>query len=215
MAYTAVPTFVTGDLFTAANANTYWRDNFAAGAPGIFTAEGDLHYATGASAGAALAIGEAGQVLSVNSGGTAPEWDGSLIGVGVSSTDTDLEKNVYKKIAFDTEAFDTGDFFSSTDSDAVKIPFTGVFQLSGTVTFDASTDGTAPYHDIRLGGATTLGFSWGYPGEVSTISFCYVNKFAANYDAYLEVKYSCTGTAYSTDYGIDCIDYQIIWLGTT
>lgn len=29
MAYTAVPTYVTGDLITAAHGNTYWRDNFA------------------------------------------------------------------------------------------------------------------------------------------------------------------------------------------
>ena len=215
MAYTALPTFITGDLFTAANANSYWRDNFAAGAPGVFAAAGDLHYATGANAGAALTIGDAGQVLSVNSGGTAPEWDGSLIGVGVSSTDTNLVKNEYKTVVFDTEAFDTGSFYSSTNSDAVTIPFAGVFQLSGTVTFDASTDGTAPYFNVRVGGTTMMEFCWGYPGEVSAISFCYTNKFAANYNAYLEVKYSCTGTAYSTDYGIDCADYQIVWLGTT
>lgn len=29
MAYTAVPTYTTGDLITAAHGNTYWRDNFS------------------------------------------------------------------------------------------------------------------------------------------------------------------------------------------
>jgi len=29
MAYTAVPTYTTGELITASHGNTYWRDNFA------------------------------------------------------------------------------------------------------------------------------------------------------------------------------------------
>lgn len=42
MAYSAVPTVTTGDLWTASNHNTYIRDNFAAGVPGIINAKGDL-----------------------------------------------------------------------------------------------------------------------------------------------------------------------------
>ena len=84
MAYTSVPTYTTGDVFTAANANTYWRDNFAAGVPDIFTAAGDLAYATAANAAAPLAIGAAGALL--RSTGSAPAWlaagaEGSLLGI--------------------------------------------------------------------------------------------------------------------------------------
>lgn len=72
--YTPVPTVNTGDLWTAANHNTYMRDNFAAGVPDIFTAAGQIVYATGADAAAALAISTAYRKLAINAGATAPEW---------------------------------------------------------------------------------------------------------------------------------------------
>jgi hypothetical protein len=74
MAYNPLPTLSTGDTWSAANANIYWKDNFAAGVPDIFTAAGDIAYATAANAASPLAIGTAGQVLKVNTGGTLPEW---------------------------------------------------------------------------------------------------------------------------------------------
>jgi hypothetical protein len=40
----------------------------------LFTAAGDILYATGAKAAARLAKGTAGQILKMNSGATAPEW---------------------------------------------------------------------------------------------------------------------------------------------
>jgi len=56
-AYTPVPTVNTGDLWTAANHNTYIRDNFAAGVPDIFTTKGDLALASGADAAGRLGVG--------------------------------------------------------------------------------------------------------------------------------------------------------------
>jgi hypothetical protein len=57
------------------------------GVPGtgleVLTTQGDLLY-QGASTGQRLAIGTAGQILKVNSGGTAPEW-GAAPASGVSS----------------------------------------------------------------------------------------------------------------------------------
>lgn len=76
MSYSAVPTVATGDLWGAANHNTFIRDNFAAGVPDIFTAAGDLAYATAANAAAPLAIGSPGQVLTSSSDGL-PEWQNS------------------------------------------------------------------------------------------------------------------------------------------
>lgn len=55
MAYTAVPTVTTGDLWTAANHNTYIRDNFAASAPDLFTAKGDIICASAANTAVVLA----------------------------------------------------------------------------------------------------------------------------------------------------------------
>lgn len=67
MAYTAVPTKNTGDTWTASDHNTYLRDNMAAMPPDVFAAKGDLFAATGADAGARLAVGTNGQVLVADS----------------------------------------------------------------------------------------------------------------------------------------------------
>ena len=67
MAYTPVPTKNTGDLWSAADHNTYIKDNFAAGVPDIFTAKGDLAAATAADAAAKLAVGANGLILMADS----------------------------------------------------------------------------------------------------------------------------------------------------
>jgi hypothetical protein len=92
MAYSAVPTVTTGDTWSAANHNTYIRDNFAAGVPDIFTAAGDLAYASAANAAAPLAIGSAG--LPLVSNGSLPIW-GSFIYKRQGGSDVDWNtKNV-------------------------------------------------------------------------------------------------------------------------
>lgn len=78
MAYSVVPTVATGDLWTASNHNTYIRDNFAAGVPGLFSAAGDLIYGTGMQAAAKLSIGTQGKILKVLSSGL-PGWGGPQI----------------------------------------------------------------------------------------------------------------------------------------
>jgi len=90
MSYNAVPTVSTGDTWSAANHNTYIRDNFSAGVPDIFTAAGDIVYATAANAATTLAIGTPGYSLIVNPAGDAPVW-GNVNAIysrqGGSSTD--------------------------------------------------------------------------------------------------------------------------------
>jgi len=87
MAYTAVPTVATGDLWTAANQNTYLRDNFAATFVGTTTDTGDMVYSTSDdNTITALSIGTAYQVLSVNAGATAPEWTDAGRAVKITET---------------------------------------------------------------------------------------------------------------------------------
>jgi len=82
MAYTAVPTVSTGDLWTAANQNTYLKDNMAAGVPDIFTAAGQLAVASAANAATALAHpAVAGRQLTTTAAGV--EWDASEDGNNV------------------------------------------------------------------------------------------------------------------------------------
>jgi hypothetical protein len=68
MAYTAVPSKSTGDLWTAADHNTYIKDNFAASVPDIFTTKGDLAVATSSATATRLAVGTDDQVLVADSG---------------------------------------------------------------------------------------------------------------------------------------------------
>jgi len=74
MAWTAPRTWVTGELVTAALLNTHLRDNLLATGVAQVTTAGDIVYATGANALSRLAVGTANQVLAVNSGATAVEW---------------------------------------------------------------------------------------------------------------------------------------------
>ena len=72
MAYNAVPTVATGDTWSAANHNTYIRDNFAAGIPDIFTSAGDIAYAIAANSATILPIGSSDSILTVSGG--VPSW---------------------------------------------------------------------------------------------------------------------------------------------
>lgn len=71
MSYTAHPTVVTGQTWTAANQNTYVRDNLAA--LWVFTTAGDLIYATSSSVAARLAP-PAGGGYYLGHTGSAPQW---------------------------------------------------------------------------------------------------------------------------------------------
>ena len=57
MACTTLPTYSTGDTITAANWNTYVKDNFAAMPPDVFTASGELFVGAGADTGQLLSPG--------------------------------------------------------------------------------------------------------------------------------------------------------------
>ena len=72
MAYSAVPLVATADLWTAANHNTYLKDNMTA--IWVGTAAGDDDYYTGATSKIKRVIGTAGQISRVNAAATAKEW---------------------------------------------------------------------------------------------------------------------------------------------
>jgi hypothetical protein len=61
MARTGIPTYTTNQLITASHANTYWKDNEAAGWP--YTTAGDLAVATSATVLGIIGAPTVGQVL--------------------------------------------------------------------------------------------------------------------------------------------------------
>ena len=70
MAFTALPTYSTGDTVTAANWNTHIKDNFAAMPPDIFTATGEIFVGEGADTGGVLSPSAGRAPLVVDSGET-------------------------------------------------------------------------------------------------------------------------------------------------
>jgi hypothetical protein len=114
------------------------------------TTEGDIEYRSAtADTNARLAIGTAGQVLTVNSGEDAPEWAAAPITSGPAfsaraNTQQNISISVDTKVTFGTEDFDTaGDFASSRFTPTTA----GYYSISASVTM--STD-TSNYQEVNL-----------------------------------------------------------------
>lgn len=84
MAFSAVPLKATGDLWSAADHNTYHRGNMLEGIPGKFTAKGQLLAATGSQAGGLLNVGANGTALGYDSAqATGLTWYGGVLPIGM------------------------------------------------------------------------------------------------------------------------------------
>ena len=105
------------------------------------TTLGDLAYSSAtANTNTRLALGTAGQVLTVNSGATAPEWKTSaltLVGCSLTkSANQSLTASTETAITFDGESWDTNGFHDNvTNNTRITIPtgYTGKYELSGVV----------------------------------------------------------------------------------
>jgi len=150
MAYTAVPTKSTGDLWTAADHNTYIKDNFAAGVPDIFTTKGDIAVATGANVATILGVGTNGQVLVADSSESCGvKWDSlfneqTYARYKVSSTKS-LTSGSTTIVDFDTEDFDTDSAVTTGASWKFTVPadYDGYYIICATVTLESSANWNA------------------------------------------------------------------------
>lgn len=133
MAYNAVPTVTTGDLWTASNHNTYIRDNFAAGVPDIFTTKGDLAVASGANAAVRLAVGSNNQVLMADSGKTAGvKW----------GTNFEILTTPLTNTSWDGDSKNSGSYVITATSFNAAIPANAkALLISVVVQFPATTYG--------------------------------------------------------------------------
>jgi hypothetical protein len=117
---TNVTTYYTGSA---------WANLDTTGMTNPMTTTGDTIYSSSGSTPARLGIGTAGQVLTVNSGATAPEWatpagGSTFSGATVYSTsNTSLANNTTVKVTFNTEEYDVGGYFDSgTSTTRMTIP---------------------------------------------------------------------------------------------
>ena len=158
MAYSAVPTVATGDLWTASNHNTYIRDNFAAGVPDIFTTKGDIAVASGPDAASRIGVGANNNVLMADSAQTnGIKWAPISMPAGKCwrSSNQTIANNTYTVITFTNEEFDTGNFINlGTYNSRITIPENGYFLIIGHIEF-ALYNGTK-YIRLKKNGSSNL-----------------------------------------------------------
>ena len=155
MAYTALPTKSTGDLWTAADHNTYIKDNFAAGVPDIFTTKGDIAVATAADTATRLAVGTNDQVLVADSGeASGTKWStiNDFIGARYKvSTGQTISNGAVTIVNFDTEDYDTDSAVTTGAAWKFTVPADmGGYYLVTTCVFFDSDDNWAAGEVMQL-----------------------------------------------------------------
>lgn len=160
MAYTALSTKSDGDTITTSDWSAI-KGNFEAGVPDIFTAAGDIAYATGNDAAARLALGTADDVLV--SGSISPEWQPVHCCRIYNASSLELTAPcAWESITFDSERFDTGMHTLSGSTQRITIPSggDGIYIIGATVRFDSSVLESGQQDlavRIYLNGATVIG----------------------------------------------------------
>jgi hypothetical protein len=139
----------------------------ATGMTNPMTTTGDVIYSSSGSTPDRLGIGTAGQVLTVNSGATAPEWatpassSPTFVGCAIFGTGTQSISNATQTaITWNSESFDTDAFHStSTNTSRITIPAgkAGKYLISGLIEVSNTTTGSWQL-SIYKNGSITRGF---------------------------------------------------------
>lgn len=156
MAYNTPATKAVGDTITAAEWNSYIRDNFAASAPDVFSAKGDMYIASAANVGNVLAVGANYEIIeAVSTEATGTRWTGSGLGATLSTlaatAPTAVSDSADTQVTgFETAAYDKGGFISG---DSFIVPPGGLYIITANGFWDASaTAGTLRQIGIDISG---------------------------------------------------------------
>ena len=138
MAFNNSFTAVVGATYTAAQYNTYVRDNFTA--VWVYTSAGDIAYATSATALARLAKGTAYQNMRMNAGATAPEWGGYLAGKAIRASNQSINNVTATGAIFTSAAFSqVAVTWSGGDPTKLTTAITGLYIVFATYSFDGGS----------------------------------------------------------------------------
>jgi len=124
------------------------------------TTAGDVIYRN-ATVPVRLGIGTAGQVLTVNTGATAPEWKtpagGGYNGASVyNSAYISIPNNTDTVLTFNTENFDTNSYHdTSTNTSRLTVPTTGKYLITVCIGFAANATGYRT-GQIKKNGSTNV-----------------------------------------------------------
>lgn len=207
MSYSTFPTVVTGDSWSAAQHNTYIRDNFTALWP--YTTAGDISYAISGTVLTRLGIGTENYVLGISS--NSPAWiDATNLTekqcLIKRTTTQNIINNTQTLITFESEVYDNFSYWSSSDPTKIILPKAGYYRLSGSMTWDVSSTG---YRAIYIGETATLvSYVKNSSDLETTTSFNYTYKTTIdNVITYLWVKQNTGGNLNVTG------QYYITYLG--
>jgi hypothetical protein len=180
MAYSTVPTWVTGYVVTASDMATYLRDNMAALWP--YTTQGDMVFAGGANSLTRLAKGTDGQSIVMTSG--SPAW-GNAGGVskrqGGSATDWNTSGSTnYTPTSSNIQVGTASISLSSSSSGAVTVTFPQAFTNKpiGQVTMKYT----------GIGAVTQLGIS-----SISSTQMSITVQFSGNQTATFDFYWMAIG----------------------
>lgn len=160
MSYTAMTTRPVGYIVPASEWNQIVT-NFAAVFP--YAAAGDIAYATAADTLGALGIGNAGQALRVNAGGTAPEWRGGYSVIVTRSASLTVADSTITDVLWDTEIHDPDAMHNTgANTDRLVAPVNGIYlaalfgafatNATGYRIFEIQDDGGVVWSEINRPG---------------------------------------------------------------
>ena len=126
----------------------------------LVDAAGDLIYATANDTPARLALGTAGQVLTVNAGATAPEWKtaaggSTFAGCSVRQGSALIANNTTTVLDYTVEVFDTDNYHSNTTNPSrITIPAgkAGYYLIIAKVEWNTNAGGSNRQIRLNLNG---------------------------------------------------------------
>jgi len=140
MSYQTVPTVATGDSWSAAQHNTYIKNNFSELWP--YTAYGDFAYAASSSTLTTIPMGNFYEILT--SDGSVPAWteNKNRLGVSiVSSTYQVVNPNTWTTVIFTESFLNNANMWDVSAPTAFTVPETGIYRINGSVSFEFATNG--------------------------------------------------------------------------
>ena len=228
MAYTPIPLVTTGDDWSAANHNTYVKDNMATTMPATIDATGDMVYASGSNVLAKLPLtpyaimyGDtdtpawletegAWHQLSTNSTSDGITF-GALpfIGEVCSSTSTvSIAPSGDNPVSFTQAMVDEYSMWSATDATKIYIPASFPsgkwYRIEGYLNcYVGSTTSSETFRQVALGinGAVTEGISYssGYYNKIFHMSFSCVRELDPDDYVELLLRHYNSGNMYVYD----------------
>lgn len=173
-------------------------------------ADGDIYYRSSGAL-TRLAKGTAGQVLTMNSGASAPEWAEGLatdvkFGAYANANQTLTNANQWYTLEMNTEFFDTGSDYN-TSTYTFTVPITGYYHFSAMARWATTnvTAGSQYYLRIAQGGTS-----------IHRADYC-ISTNAKNFSIVLDLVRYCTAAqtytcdAYSDDDAGTIVVGQAYW----